>query len=84
VGGRIDILVNNRGFGLFGALEDQRIEDIKKQFEINLFGAIRAIQQVHPIMRNQRNGTIAYSSSISGQIGLDFSHHQYMSVPSLH
>jgi len=65
----IDILVNNAGFGLFGALEDQSIEHIKKQFETNLFGAIRAIQQVLPIMRNQRSGILVNISSISGQIG---------------
>lgn len=65
----IDILVNNAGFGLFGALEDQSIEHIKKQFETNLFGAIRTIQQVLPIMRNQRSGIIVNISSISGQIG---------------
>ena len=65
----IDILVNNAGFGLFGALEDQSIEHIKKQFETNLFGAIRTIQQVLPIMRNQRSGIIVNIFSISGQIG---------------
>ena len=65
----IGILVNNAGFGLFGALEDQSIEHIKKQFETNLFGAIRTIQQVLPIMRNQRSGIIVNISSISGQIG---------------
>ncbi len=65
----IDILVNNAGFGLFGALEDQDIEHIKKQFETNLFGTIRTIQQVLPIMRNQRSGIIVNISSISGQIG---------------
>jgi short-subunit dehydrogenase len=65
----IDILVNNAGFGLFGALEDQSIEHIKKQFETNLFGAIRTIQQVLPIMRDQRCGIIVNISSISGQIG---------------
>ena len=65
----IDILVNNAGFGLFGALEDQSIEHIKKQFETNLFGAIRTIQQVLPIMRNQRSGIIVNISSISGKIG---------------
>jgi len=65
----VDILVNNAGFGLFGALEDQSIEHIKKQFETNLFGAIRTIQQVLPIMRNQRSGIIVNISSISGQIG---------------
>ena len=65
----IDILVNNAGFGLFGALEDQSIEHIKKQFETNLFGAIRTMQQVLPIMRSQRSGIIVNISSISGQIG---------------
>ena len=67
--GSIDILVNNAGFGLFGALEDLLIEDIKKQFETNLFGAIRTIQQVLPVMRNQRSGIIVNISSMSGYIG---------------
>jgi short-subunit dehydrogenase len=66
---RIDILVNNAGFGLFGALEDQPLENIKKQFETNLFGAIRTIQQVLPIMRNQSRGTIVNISSLAGYIG---------------
>jgi NAD(P)-dependent dehydrogenase (short-subunit alcohol dehydrogenase family) len=65
----IDILVNNAGFGLFGALEDQPIDDIKKQFETNLFGAIRTIQQVLPIMRNQRRGIIVNISSLAGYVG---------------
>jgi short-subunit dehydrogenase len=68
-GRKIDILVNNAGFGLFGALEDLLIEDIKKQFETNVFGAIRTIQQVLPVMRNQRSGIIVNISSMSGYIG---------------
>jgi short-subunit dehydrogenase len=68
-GMRIDILVNNAGFGLFGALEDLLITDIKKQFETNLFGAIRTIQQVLPVMRNQRSGIIVNISSLAGYIG---------------
>jgi short-subunit dehydrogenase len=66
---KIDILVNNAGFGLFGALEDQSIKHIKKQFETNLFGAIRTIQQVLPIMRNQRSGVIVNISSLAGYVG---------------
>ena len=65
----IDILVNNAGFGLFGALEDLLIDDIKKQFETNLFGAIRTIQQILPVMRNQRSGIIVNISSLAGYIG---------------
>jgi len=53
---RIGILINNAGYGLFGGLEDLTIEDIKKQFETNFFGAIRTIQQVLRIMRSQRAG----------------------------
>jgi short-subunit dehydrogenase len=68
-GMQIDILVNNAGFGLFGALEDLLITDIKKQFETNLFGAIRTIQQVLPVMRNQRSGNIVNISSVAGYIG---------------
>ena len=66
---RIDFLVNNAGFGLFGALEDLPIGDIKKQFETNFFGATRTIQQVLPIMRVQKSGTIVNISSLSGHVG---------------
>ena len=66
---QIDILVNNAGYGLFGALEDISIEAIKKQFETNLFGAIRTIKEILPIMRKQKNGIIINVSSISGLVG---------------
>ncbi|HEY7109710.1 MAG TPA: SDR family oxidoreductase [Nitrososphaeraceae archaeon] len=66
----IDILVNNAGYGLFGALEDVSMEAIKKQFETNLFGPIRMIKEVLPIMRKQMDGIIINVSSISGMLGI--------------
>jgi NAD(P)-dependent dehydrogenase (short-subunit alcohol dehydrogenase family) len=68
--GQIDILVNNAGYGLFGALEDISIEAIKKQFETNLFGAIRMIKEVLPLMRKQKNGIIINVSSLAGIVGI--------------
>lgn len=66
---QIDILVNNARYGLFGALEDISMGAIKKQFETNLFGAVRTIKEILPIMRKQRNGIIINVSSISGIVG---------------
>lgn len=67
--GRIDVLVNNAGYVLNGALEDLAIDEIKAQYETNMFGLIRATQAVLPSMRKQKSGTIVNVSSVAGRFG---------------
>ena len=68
--GRIDILVNNAGYDLFGSLEESSLEEIKQQFETNVFGVIRTTKAVIPTMRKQGNGTIVNISCVDGTVGL--------------
>lgn len=67
---RIDVLVNNAGYGVMGAVEDLSLDEFKSQFETNFFGVIRVTKEVIPIMRNQENGNIINVSSVGGKIGL--------------
>ena len=66
---RIDVLVNNAGWGLFGSVEDVSMKDFRAQFETNFFGIISIIQKVAPIMRKQGTGVIVNVSSVAGRIG---------------
>ena len=68
--GRIDVLINNAGYGMFGPIEEITTQEIKKQFETNFFGAIRLIKAIVPIMRKQGNGTIVNISSMVGRFGV--------------
>ena len=70
--GRIDVVVNCAGFGLAGSVEDTAIEEMKAQFETNVFGAIRVCQAVLPLMRQQQAGLIINISSVGGLISLPF------------
>ncbi len=66
--GGVDVLVNNAGFGLFGAMEDVPLDDARYQFEVNLFGLARLTQLVLPHMRERGAGKIVNVSSVGGRV----------------
>lgn len=66
---RIDILINNAGYGLVGFFEDLSLDEIRNQFETNFFGVLNITKKVIPIMRSQKSGTIINISSGAGQVG---------------
>ncbi|MGY3589094.1 NAD(P)-dependent dehydrogenase (short-subunit alcohol dehydrogenase family) [Bradyrhizobium sp. USDA 4341] len=75
--GAIDILVNNAGYGHEGILEESSIDDLRRQFEVNVFGAVAMIQAVLPFMRKRRAGHILNITSMGGIItmpGLSYYH----------
>src|SRR5271169_6269235 len=75
--GAIDVLVNNAGYGHEGTVEESSLDDLRRQFEVNVFGAVAMIQAVLPYMRKRRSGHIINITSMGGFItlpGLGFYH----------
>jgi NAD(P)-dependent dehydrogenase (short-subunit alcohol dehydrogenase family) len=70
--GHIDVLINNAGYELAGALEELTIEETKAQFETNFFGVVRMVNAVLPLMRRRRRGQIVNVSSLSGLSSVPF------------
>jgi NAD(P)-dependent dehydrogenase (short-subunit alcohol dehydrogenase family) len=64
----VDVLINNAGFGLYGAVEDTTIHDARYQFEVNLFGLASVTQLALPYMRSRRAGKIVNISSVGGKV----------------
>ncbi|MFD0688712.1 oxidoreductase [Actinomadura fibrosa] len=67
--GRIDVVVNNAGFGLLGGVEEATDEQIRDQFDVNVFGVFDVTRAVLPVLRRQRSGHIITMSSIAGMVG---------------
>ncbi|MGB7677974.1 MAG: SDR family NAD(P)-dependent oxidoreductase, partial [Nitrososphaeraceae archaeon] len=65
---RLDVVVNNAGYDLMGALEETSMDEIKGQFENNFFGAVRVMKEVIPMMRKQGGGIIVNITSVGGRI----------------
>ncbi len=70
--GRLDALVNNAGYGQYGSVEDVTLPDWRRQYEVNVFGAVAAIQAALPALRESGGGTIVNVSSVAGKISIPF------------
>lgn len=67
--GKIDVVVNNAGYGIMGSIEEISDAEVRRQFEVNVFGVLTTIREVLPHMRKQRSGHIINVTSIAGRIG---------------
>ena len=76
--GPIDVLVNNTGYGLWAPVETYSVEELRDQFETNLFAPVRLIKVVLPSMMEQRRGAIVNVSSYLGRLAMPF-HSAYTS-----
>ena len=73
---RIDVLINNAGFGIYGPIEQTSIEEAKSQFETNYFGVVRMTNEILPHFKSNRNGGLIINiSSLAAFIGLPFQGH---------
>jgi NADP-dependent 3-hydroxy acid dehydrogenase YdfG len=68
---RLDVLVNNAGYGDIGSIEDTSLEDIRAQIDTNLFGVINVTKAAIPLMREQGSGHVIQLSSVGGRVGGD-------------
>ena len=67
--GKIDVVVNNAGYGIMGSIEEISDEEVRRQFEVNVFGVLTTIREVLPSMRARKSGHIINVTSIAGRIG---------------
>lgn len=68
----LDVVISNAGFGISGPVEFTPMEDAQKQFDVNFFGAVRLVQTVLPIMRQQAYGRIIFTSSVAADLSIPY------------